>query len=482
MMMSLGIGAAIAQKIEMSPPQKLIGKYDDYEILGTNSIGTIVHYYSKGNHKIQVFNSGLRPFNEIELLLEEKRSTVEKILLSDDLILVFYSVVVDNTLYLKVKRINYRLDASKEGLALDSIKHNVLDSNQKFFVKPSLNNKYYVAFSFEDRINRLNVHYSVMDPQLKVLKTGDVLTEDKNSLTLESVKVNNSGDLLITVGHLNRRSSDEDDFSFAKFSNYFIPEESNTISTTTIVDDEFLFKDLVTNWDELHRTAVLVGTYQRIKDVEDVGVFYTAVKGNVTTVNYKKMPFVEEDFVGSNAPYRRWNDNAEIQIPKRIIPRSDGGFIYLLEAEYHQYHLLPMSNTTTNYPSVPMNPAYSNYYDENYYYDIKAVSVDAKGNIDWKINLPKRQETENDLGRYSSYFYFSSNNVSKLLFVDDVYGNGNLSEYNFNPNGKYEKKVLLNSYRDDLLLVIKKGIQISGNEVIIPSEKKAKLRLVKITF
>jgi len=482
MVMTWSIGTAIAQKIELSPPQKLIGKYDDYEVLGTNSIGTIVHYYSKGNHKLQVYNSSLRPFNEIELLLEEKRSTVEKILLSDDLILVFYSVVLDNTLYLKVKRINYRLDASKEGMVLDSIRHNIMDSNQKYYVKPSLNNSYYVAFAFEDKTNSLNVHYSVMDPQLKVLKSGDVLTEDKNNLTLESVKVNNAGDLLITIGHLNRRSSDEDDFSFAKFSNYFIPQESNIISTTSIVDQDFLFKDLVTNWDEKHRTAVLVGTYQRIKDVQDIGVFYSAIKGSVVTVSYTKMPFIEEDFVGSNAPYRRWNDNAEIQIPKRIIPRSDGGFVYLLEAEYHQLNLLPMSNTATNFPSAQMNPAYANYYDENYYYDVKAVSVDPKGNIDWKINMPKRQETENDLGRYSSYLYFSSNNVSKLLFVDDIYGNGNLSEYNFNPNGKFEKKVLLNSYRDDLLLVIKKGIQVSGNEVIIPSEKKGKLRLVKITY
>jgi hypothetical protein len=171
--MILSIGAVVAQKIELSPPQKIIGKYDDYEILGTNSIGTIVHYYSKGFHKLQVFNSSLRPFNEIELVLEEKRSTVEKILLSDDLILVFYSVIENNLLYLKVKRINYRLDASKEGTLLDSIKHNIADSNQKFFVKPSLNEDYYVAFAFDDKINSMNVHYSLMDKQLKALKQGE---------------------------------------------------------------------------------------------------------------------------------------------------------------------------------------------------------------------------------------------------------------------------------------------------------------------
>ncbi len=470
----------LAQKIEISQPHKIISKYDDYEVLGTNAIGTIVHYFSRGNHKLQVFNSKLRAFNEIELALDEKRADIEKIHLTNDLILVFYTVIENNKTYLKVKRINYRLDGNREGEVLDSIKNSAVNNNNSFYIKPSLNKKHFVAFTFEDKINSLNVHYLVLDQTLKVKKKGDVLTEDKTNLTLESVKINNSGDLLITVGHLNRRGSSENDFSFAKFSNYFIPDESNSISTTTIEDEDFLFKDLVTNWDEQNRKAVIVGTYQRIKDDKDVGVFYTAIRGDKQTINYSKKPFVEDDFVGSNAPYRRWDDNAEIQIPKRIIPRSDGGFVYLLEAEYHEYHLQSGTSSTSNYPST--YPQYDNYYDENYYYDVKAVSINPDGSIDWKINMPKSQETENDLGRYSSYLYFSSNNISKLIFVDDIYGNGNLSEFNFNPNGSWEKKVLLNSYRDDLQIVTRKGIQVSGNEVIVPSEKKNKLRLIKITY
>ncbi|MCB0502519.1 MAG: hypothetical protein KDD32_07535 [Bacteroidetes bacterium] len=468
-----------AQSIEISPTQKMVSKYDDYEVVGTNSIGTIVHYYSKGNNKLQVFNSKLRPFNEVDLNFDEKGSKIEKILLTKDLILVFYSVLERDYEYLKVKRINYRLDALKEGTLLDSIKRSAINSYEGYFVKPSLNDQYYVAFTYDQKPNRMEVHYTLMDKQLKVLKSADIYTDDKTNLTLESVKVNNHGDLLVVVGHLNRRSSDDEDFSFKSFTVNYISGDNYETSISSITDENYLYKDLVTNWDEENRTAILVGTYQKIKEREDIGVFYTAIKSAGQTIDYNKIAFKEEDFAGTNSPYRKWMDNAEIQIPKRIIPRSDGGFIYILEAEYHNFQVIttaPNSNTYSYYPE------YGNYYDENFYYDLMVVSVNPDGTIDWRSNMPKSQETENDLGRYSSFLYHGANNVSKLLFVDDIYGNGNLTEFNFNPNGVWNKQVILNSYRDDLLLVAKKGIQVSGNEVVIPSEKKNRLRLVKITY
>jgi hypothetical protein len=192
------------------------------------------------------------------------------------------------------------------------------------------------------------------------------------------------------------------------------------------------------------------------------------------------VPFIEDDFTGSNAPFRKWHDNAEIQIPKRIIPRSDGGFIYVTEAEHHDYQLV--SNIPGATPGYPYYGEYTNYYDENYYYDMIAVSIRPDGSIDWRINMPKIQETDNDRGRHSSFMFYGTNNVIKLLFVDDIYGNGNLTEFNFNPNGQKNKNVILNSYRDDLLLVPEKGKQLSGTELILPSEKKNRLRLVKITY
>ncbi|MEZ5007273.1 MAG: hypothetical protein R2728_01795 [Chitinophagales bacterium] len=468
-----------AQTVEISPPQKLISKYDDYEVLGTNSIGTIVHYYSKGHNKLQVFNSKLRPFNEVDLEFDERGSQIEKILLTKDLILVFYTVLERNYEYLKVKRINYRLDALKEGVLLDSVQRGAINSYEGYFVKPSLNNEHFVAFTYDQKPNRMEVHYVLMDKLLKPLKTGDLYTDDKTNLTLESVKVNNYGDLLVVVGHLNKRTSDEEDFSFKSFTVNYISGDNFETSISNITDETYLYKDLVTNWDESNRNAILVGTYQKIKDREDIGVFYTAVKNADQIIKYNKVAFKEDDFAGTNSPYRRWNDNAEIQIPKRIIPRSDGGFIYILEAEYHNYQVITTAPNTNTYSFYP---DYGNYYDENFYYDLMVVSVNPDGSIDWRSNMPKSQETENDLGRYSSYLYHGANNVSKLLFVDDIYGNGNLTEFNFNPNGVWNKQVILNSYRDDLLLVAKKGKQVSGNEVVIPSEKKNRLRLVKITY
>ena len=470
-----------AQTIEISPPQKVLAKYDDYEVVGRNSIGTVVHYYSKGsNHKLQIYNSKLRPFNEIDINFDEKKSAIEKVLMSKDHLLIFYSTIENNYEYLKLKKVNYRLDVNKEGVLLDSIKRGAVNSYDGYYIKPSRNDEYYVAFTYQEKNNRMEVHYLLLDKFLNVKKSGDVWTEDKGNMTLESVKVNNNGDLLVAIGHLHKRSTDEEEFSFNKFSIHYLAAEDTTTSLTEITEEEFLFKDLLTNWDELNRSALVVGTYRRMKEDNDIGVFYSRLNSGGPGLKYTKVPFIEEDFSGSNAPFRKWYDNAEIQIPKRIIPRSDGGFVYITEAEHHDFQLI--AGTSGSSPGYPYYPDYSNYYDENYYYDMLAVSILPDGTIDWRINMPKIQETENDLGRHSSFLFCGNNNITKLLFVDDIYGNGNLTEFNFNPIGQKNKRVMLNSYRDDLLLVPSKGKQISGTEVILPSEKKNRLRLVKITY
>ena len=245
-------------------------------------------------------------------------------------------------------------------------------------------------------------------------------------------------------------------------------------------EEEYLYKDLLTNWDEDERTALVVGTYRKRKESEDIGVFFNSMRPAGNKMIYTKVPFIADDFSGSNAPFRRWHDNAEIQIPKRIIPRTDGGFIYVTEAEHHDYQLVStIPGSTTGYPYYS---EYTNYYDENYYYDLIAVSIEPDGTIDWRINMPKIQETENDRGRYSSFMFGGYSNVVKLIFVDDIYGNGSLIEFNFNPDGQWNRRTLLNSFREDLQLVPAKGKQLSGTEIVIPSEKKNRLRLVKITF
>ncbi|MCP4121460.1 MAG: hypothetical protein GY751_06870 [Bacteroidetes bacterium] len=471
-----------AQVIEFSPPQKTIVKYDDYEIVGRNSIGTIVHYYSKGNnHKLQVFNSKMRPLNEVDLDFEEKRMSIEKILLSGDHILVFYSTIENNYEYLKLKKVNYRLDVFKDGTLLDSIQRGAVNNYQGFYIKPSLNDQYYIAFTFEEKDKRMQVNYILMDRYQKVLRKDEIWTEDKKNLSLESVKVNNSGDIMIVIGHENKRIADDETFALDQYTVHYIGMDDSVAVKTTFSEEGYLFKDLLTNWDQSNRNAILIGTYQLIKDDEDVGIFYGSINSTGEQISYTKIPFKEEDFIGGNSHYRKWDDNAEIQRPKRIIPRTDGGFIYITEAERHEYRLMSTSPGGTN-PGYPYTPDYNNYFDENYYYGLMAVSIDPDGMIDWRLDLPKIQVTENDRGRYSSFMFYGNNNVTKLLFVDDIYGNGNLTEYNFNPNGQWNKQVLLNSFRDDLLLVPMKGKQLSGTEIIIPSEKKNRLRLVKINY
>lgn len=474
---------SVAQQIEISPAQKTLTKYDDYEVVGRNSIGTIVHYYSKGNHKLQLFNSKMRPFNEVDLDFDERKYNIEKVLLSPDHILIFYTQDENNHEYLKLKRINYRLNVnSRDGVILDSVRTGIGSDYEGYYVKKSQGENYFVAFTFQEKNDRMIVRYMIMNEQLEIVKRGETWTEDKENMTLESIKVNDHGDLLVAIGHQSHRMGSDDNFALDRYTVYYIESGATSADPVIIEDENYLFKDLLTNWDEANRHAILVGNYQLNKEDEDIGLFYTSVSGNgETLMPYTKIAFEETDFEGRSGYYRKWEANAELLISKRIIPRSDGGFIVLKEGEHHDYQLLA-NGTIPNTAGYPYYPDYTNYYDENYYYDITAISINPDGSQDWKINLPKIQETENDRGRYSSFMYNGFDNVAKLIFIDDIYGNGSLTEFDFNPKGQWNKRVLLNSYREDLLLVPAKGERLSANEIIIPSEKRSRLRLVKITY
>ena len=97
-----------------------------------------------------------------------------------------------------------------------------------------------------------------------------------------------------------------------------------------------------------------------------------------------------------------------------LILRSDGGAVLVAEQFYIQQDRFDNFNNPYGAFGYGLNPYYSPFYanrfgngfQTDYYYnynDIIVVNIRPTGEIEWAARIPKRQETRNDGGYYSSY-------------------------------------------------------------------------------
>jgi len=107
-----------------------------------------------------------------------------------------------------------------------------------------------------------------------------------------------------------------------------------------------------------------------------------------------------------------------------LILRNDGGALliaeqYFVEEQVDNYYGYGYSTFNNN------NVRYDYYYNYN---DIIVVNIDPNGEVEWTARIPKRQETRNDGGYFSSY--------AMSIVRDKIYFIYNDNAKNFNPDKK----------------------------------------------
>jgi hypothetical protein len=73
-------------------------------------------------------------------------------------------------------------------------------------------------------------------------------------------------------------------------------------------------------------------------------------------------------------------------------------------------------------------------------------------------------------------------NNLRFLYNDEIKTPTNVNEYIVNAKGEYERKSLMETGKDKLALSLRSAVQITNNVLIVPSERRNDLRLVKIIY
>lgn len=159
-----------------------------------------------------------------------------------------------------------------------------------------------------------------------------------------------------------------------------------------------------------------------------------------------------------------------------IVLREDGGGLIICERNRQlerssNASRMQMVNTFGGRPLV------------DYHYDELIVfSVHPDGDAHWSNILHKKQYSQDDGGVFSGYFMMENPRSLRFLFNDEIRFENTVSEYVVNGRGEFDRNSLFNTRDLELRLRFRDGVQVAANEMVLPSEHRNRLRLVKMTY
>jgi hypothetical protein len=117
-----------------------------------------------------------------------------------------------------------------------------------------------------------------------------------------------------------------------------------------------------------------------------------------------------------------------------------------------------------------------------YYDDVFAISIHPDGQEHWKQIMHKKQYSQDDDAAYSSYFLLKTPSALRVIFNDEAKYETTVSEYVLTGGGKADRNAVMSTESQKLRLRFRDAVQVAANELIVLSESRSKLKLVRVTY
>ncbi|MEZ4933048.1 MAG: hypothetical protein R2788_13130 [Saprospiraceae bacterium] len=288
----------------------------------------------------------------------------------------------------------------------------------------------------------------------------------------QQMLVDNEGNMYLVLKKDNRRS---------KLDEHYIEifecggEDVEQINRYTVNMQGRLTYDAFFTFDNLNNSLVAGGLYGDDNSYNANGSFYL----NVSHQNPDRQTLVfhpfENDFVNvlleKNKSKNKGLTEVEVQ---DVVLRRDGGILLIGELAKE---FVRGGASSAYYARTGVRPIIDYYYD-----DLFLISLHPTGELHWKNILHKKQYSQDDDAVYSSYFLAKTPSALRFVFNDEVKQANTVSEYVVQGNGEFDRNAVMNTERKDLSMRFRDGIQISSNAFVVPSEKRHKVKLVKVQF
>ena len=287
-------------------------------------------------------------------------------------------------------------------------------------------------------------------------------------------EISNEGEMIFVAERDNFRSKRKDH----RYEVFVTGPASPTVVTQEVSFGDSLTYDIAFRYDNANRRMTAAGLYTTKDMMRADGYFFvtfspTAVQNVRPVFNRFPVSLIR------NVEGKKFNKKRpaldEISV-RDIVLRRDGGVVLVTERNRQMQRRstaaqLQVMNTYNGRPLV-----------DHYYNEIIAFGIHPDGSPHWSNIMHKKQYSQDDGGVFSSYFMMESPRAVRFLFNDEIRFENTVSEYVMNGRGEFDRNSLFHTRDLDLRLRFRDGIQVAANEIIVPSELRNRLRLVKVTY
>jgi hypothetical protein len=158
---------------------------------------------------------------------------------------------------------------------------------------------------------------------------------------------------------------------------------------------------------------------------------------------------------------------------REIVIRKDGGVLMIGERERIYQR---------NLSGGRFDMLGGRFVTDHYHDAIFAISYNPDGSLHWENVFHKKQYSQDDDGIYSSFFLLKTPASLRFLYNDEIRQENTVSEYVVSATGKFDRLSVMSTDKQKLRLRFRDAVQISANELIVPSERRNRLKLVRITY
>ena len=459
--------AAPAQRVVVSQ-EITIADGDRYEVFAGAGEQVVVYRDRGSAVELAAYNDRMEQAWSRELTLDKGRPSPIGALVSRGEVVVFYTYRRDRGLYLKMHRY------SDAGNLTDSLTVTELTDE---FLSPD--------FSLHaDPAGQYAVFTRQIDGTTWVLlgvevATGRVLCRERVAFEFGSGPADSGihgpyvdarGSTYFWAQRNNRRSRlDEHDLLVARVA---ITGEA---ATARVSLPETLVFDLELAVDEANARVVLGGYYADDPDMA-AGVMLIRLDYALAGEPEVALSPFPASVVTSVDPKDRRATGVENLDALDLVFRADGGVLVIGE---QRRMTLRTVGGRGGYFGATMK---TDYLYEDIVLSVVGAPPTSQAPGDWHEVLPKKQFSQDDGAAFSGYFIAWTPRQLRLIYNDEVRSGGTVSEYTLDGTGGIERHSIMNTEYQDLWLRHEAAVQVSGTDLVIPSERRNRLRLVRLSY
>jgi len=461
---------ALSQEVTVSQEFNLRNDYS-YDVVGRIGENIVLFRDSGFEYKLEVMGEDLSYKKKTEIIFEKSKVDVIEIVKRDTSFTIYYSYKLDGLTNISTRTFNEKAEPIDTSVIYVE-KTKVF--KKKFELKESEDRSKVLLYSVQSK-SELNV--ITIDQDSLALIYDDLIVFDDVDLNsdFETAAINNKAEVFLLLDVNNRRIKKKDHYVEV---NYVSPLVDD-IQTIKIPLSDLLCSDVKLHYDNYNENILVTGLYHDKNKLASKGYFYVQHNKNNFLSNpvahilaYKEDVLREINGKGKD----REEDLQHFKIYD-VIFRRDGGFVLITEMN-KELSRRTYYNGYNRFNNETSGGVWMDYYNEN----IVLFAIKPSGLEHWTKVLHKKQFSQDDDNIYGSFFAFRSPSRLRLLYNDEIRKNNTVSEYVVDPVGDSERNSVMNTDYQNSRLRFRDAIQISSNELLVPSQRSYTLNIVKIKY